>query len=214
MQEVTFSASAIAVVSFCLIFCRCYRLLKLPSVGVQCSASGESGSPLLVKQEEKNILYERKVKELVNTAHLWQWFCQIVHASELQGIPEVLVFIEILRKLWKYSNFMNMIDVSFFYKIVRCFHWWCWITSWLISFVVKCSVQKIALVLLRTCKFEVFLGGDDMQIRCACSVHKPRITKTFKNFKCHTFFQFWDLILAQVNCIAYNFIDIFTNTST
>ena len=45
----------------------------------------------------------------------------------------------------------------------------------------ECSVQEIALVLLKTCKFEVFLD-DDMQIRCVCSVHQPRSTKTFLNF--------------------------------
>lgn len=52
-------------------------------------------------------------------------------------------------------NVMSIIDVSFFYKIVWPFCWWHWIISWLISCSAKCSVQ-IALVLLKTCKFEVF----------------------------------------------------------
>jgi hypothetical protein len=78
----------------------------------------------------------------------------------------------------------------------------------------ECFVQEIALVLLKTCKFEVFLDDDDMQIRCVCSVHQLRSTKTLKAFLNFTHFCNFEIPFLLINCIVYNFVDIFTNAST
>jgi len=66
--------------------------------------------------------------------------------------------------------------------------------------------------LLKTCKFEVFLD-DDMQIRCVCSVHKLRSTKTLKAFVNFTHFSKFEISFL-LTLIVYNFVDIFTNMST
>jgi hypothetical protein len=73
----------------------------------------------------------------------------------------------------------------------------------------ECSVQEIALVLLKTCKFEGFLDDDDMQIRCVCSVHQLRSTKTLKTFLNFTQFCNFEIPFLLELIVLYIILSIF-----